>query len=59
MRLLVGDDYDTEYFKEDPLVAVRGRVEVESMYQYRCSVQEPFRGYKLEFSGECLVDLKS
>ena len=28
MRLLVGDNYDTEYFKEDPLIAVRGRVEV-------------------------------
>ena len=28
VRLLVGDDYDTEYFKEDPLIAVRVRVEV-------------------------------
>ena len=28
VRLLVGDDYDTEYFKEDPLIAVRGRIEV-------------------------------
>ena len=28
VRLLVGDDYDTEYFEEDTLIAVRGRVEV-------------------------------
>ena len=28
VRLLVGDDYDTEYFEEDSLIAVRGRVEV-------------------------------
>ena len=26
--LLVGDDYDTEYFEEEPPIAVRGRVEV-------------------------------
>ena len=28
VRLLVGDDYDTEYFEEEPHMAVRGRVEV-------------------------------
>ena len=28
VRLLVGDDYDTEYFEEEPPMAVRGRVEV-------------------------------
>ena len=28
MRLLMGTDYDTEYFEENTLISVRGRVEV-------------------------------
>ena len=28
VMLLIGDDYDIEYFEEEPLMAVRGRVEV-------------------------------
>ena len=28
VRLLIGDDYDTEYFEKNSLISVKGRVEV-------------------------------